>query len=130
MDIPSEILLNYNITSRLYIQEWLSNKKTSKVKIILPRRGEKREMVDLCIKNSEMLLKEYLVRKIKRKEFIPKTLLELKNDLNMEVVPKRIEAFDNSNIQGTSAVAGMVCFIDGKPSKKRKGFFNFLCCIN
>jgi len=124
MDIPSEILLNYNITSRLYIQEWLSNKKTSKVKIILPRRGEKREMVDLCIKNNEMLLKEYLVRKIKRKEFIPKTLLELKNDLNMEVVPKRIEAFDNSNIQGTSAVAGMVCFIDGKPSKKRYRHYN------
>ena len=81
-------------------------------------------MVDLCIKNNQILLKEYLVKKIKRKEFIPKTLLGLKNDLNMEVIPKRIEAFDNSNIQGKSAVAGMVCFIDGKPSKKRYRHYN------
>ena len=124
MDIPSEILLDYNITSKSYIEEWLSNKRASKVKIILPNRGDRRTMVDLCIKNNQILLKEYLVKKIKRKEFIPKTLLELKNDLNMEVIPKRIEAFDNSNIQGKSAVAGMVCFIDGKPSKKRYRHYN------
>ena len=124
MDIPLEILLDCNIRNQESIEKWLSNKKSSKVKIIIPKKGERRGMVDLCIKNNEILLKEYLVKKIKRKEFIPKTLLELKSVLNMEVVPKRIEAFDNSNIQGTSAVAGMVCFIDGKPSKKRYRHYN------
>ena len=124
MDIPSEILIKNNIESKLYIEEWLSDKKSSKVKIFIPNRGDKKQMLDLCIKNNQMLLKEYLIKKIKRKEFVPKTLIELKNDLNMLVIPKRIEAFDNSNIQGKSAVAGMVCFIDGKPVKSKYRHFN------
>ena len=124
MDIPSEILIKNNIESKLYIEEWLSDKKSSKVKIFIPNRGDKKQMLDLCIKNNQMLLKEYLIKKIKRKEFVPKTLIELKNDLNMPIIPKRIEAFDNSNIQGKSAVAGMVCFIDGKPVKSKYRHFN------
>ncbi len=124
MDLPSEILIKNNIESKLYIEEWLSDKKSSKVKILIPNRGDKKQMLDLCIKNNQMLLKEYLIKKIKRKEFMPKTLVDLKNDLNMSVIPKRIEAFDNSNTQGDSAVAGMVCFIDGKPVKSKYRRYN------
>ena len=75
-------------------------------------------MLDICIKNNDLLLKDYIFKKIKRKEYIRKTLSQLKDDLNMSIIPKRIEAFDNSNIQGAYPVAGMVCFIDGKPLKK------------
>ena len=64
-----------------------------------------------------MILKDMLIKKIKRKEFVPKILSELQDILSMPVIPKRIEAFDNSNIQGTNPVAGMVCFLDGKPRK-------------
>ena len=124
MDIPSEILIKNNIESKSHIEEWLSDKKSSKVKIFIPNRGDKKQMLDLCIKNNQMLLKEYLIKKIKRKEFLPKTLMALKNDLNMSIIPKRIEAFDNSNIQGSSAVAGMVCFIDGKPVKSKYRHYN------
>ena len=65
-----------------------------------------------------------IIKKIKRNDFLPKTLNELKEVLNMSIIPKRIEAFDNSNLQGTSAVAGMVCFINGKPIKKEYRKFN------
>jgi excinuclease ABC subunit C len=44
-------------------------------------------------------------------------VIQLQEDLGMEVAPRRIEAFDNSNIQGSNPVAGMVCFVDGKPRK-------------
>ena len=124
MDIPSEILIKNNIESKSNIEEWLSDKKSAKVKIFIPNRGDKKQMLDLCIKNNQMLLKEYLIKKIKRKDFLPKTLIDLKNDLNMSIIPKRIEAFDNSNIQGSSAVAGMVCFIDGKPVKSKYRHYN------
>ena len=50
--------------------------------------------------------------------------MELKKTLSLPVIPKRIEAFDNSNLQGSNAVAGMVCFIDGKPVKKEYRKFN------
>ena len=87
-------------------------------------KGNKKEMIDLCIKNSDISLKDKIIKQIKRKNYIPKTLTELKEVLDMVVVPRRIEAFDNSNIQGASAVAGMVCFIDGKPRKKEYRKFN------
>ena len=123
-DIPSEIIINADIDNKKVLEDWLASKKGKKVNIIKPIKGNKREMLDLCIKNSDILLKEKIVKKIKRKEYIPKTLSELKEVLGMSVIPRRIEAFDNSNIQGTSAVAGMVCFIDGKPRKKEYRKFN------
>ena len=124
MDLPSEIIIESNIDSKKQIEEWLENKKSKKVKIIVPLKGEKKEMLDLCFKNNELLLKEMLLKKIKRKKYIPKTLSELQNDLNMEVLPRRIEAFDNSNIQGSSPVAAMVCFLDSKPLKKEYRHYN------
>ena len=123
-DIPSEIIVDADIDNKNVFQDWLTSKKGKKVNIIKPIKGNKREMLDLCIKNSDMILKDQIVKKIKRKDYIPKTLSELKDVLGMPVIPRRIEAFDNSNIQGTSAVAGMVCFIDGKPYKKEYRKFN------
>ena len=124
LDIPDEIILDVVLENKQEFENWLSLKKNSLVKIINPLRGEKRKILDLCIKNSDILLKEKLIRKIKRKDYIPKVLIELQDVLSMSVLPKRIEAFDNSNLQGTSSVAGMVCFIDGKPVKKEYRRFN------
>ena len=123
-DIPSEIIINTALNDSDSIEKWLRSKKGKKVSILKPYRGNKKKMLTLCIKNSEILLKDIIIKKIKRKEYIPKTLSELKEILSMSVVPKHIEAFDNSNLQGTSAVAGMVCFINGKPLKKEYRRFN------
>ena len=124
MDFPSEIITNHQIKNKSNIEDWLRSKKKSNITIINPLKGEKKHMLDICIKNNDLLLKELLIKKLKRKEYIPKILSELMNDLNMALLPRRIEAFDNSNIQGSSPVAGMVCFIDGKPSKKDYRKFN------
>jgi len=65
-------------------------------------------MVDLCLQNNNLMLKNILIKNIKRNEHIP----------------KRIEAFDNSNIQGKHAVAGVVCFVNAKPFKKDYRHYN------
>ena len=75
-------------------------------------------------KNSNFILKDREIKNIKRNDQVPQTLIELKDSLNMQVIPNRIEAFDNSNIQGSNPVAGMVCFIKGKPVKKEYRKFN------
>ena len=124
MDIPSEIIIGYKIYNTKNIEKWLKTKNNKKVSIIMPLKGEKKHMLDLCIKNNELYLKNSIIKKINRKEYVPKTLSQLKDDLNMSVIPKRIEAFDNSNIQGEQAVAGVVCFLDGKPQKKEYRHFN------
>ena len=51
MDIPSEIIIGYNIESKSQIEEWLKNKKNGKVSIVIPLKGNKKHMLDICIKN-------------------------------------------------------------------------------
>ena len=123
-DIPNEVILNTDLKNKNILEEWLSSIKSKKIKIIKPLIGYKKKILDLCIRNSEMILKETLIKKIKRKEYIPKILKELQEVLSMSILPRRIEAFDNSNIQGSNAVAGLVCFINGKPVKKEYRRFN------
>ena len=89
-----------------------------KIKIIVPKIGEKKSLVDIAVKNAKLILGKENLKKIKIREKIPKQVQILKNDLNMNISPRRIEAFDISNIQGSNSVASMVCFIDGKPRKK------------
>ena len=123
-DIPSEIVIDANLENTKSLEDWLTSKKGKKVKILRPMKGDKKKMLNLCIKNSDMIIKDLVIKKIRRKEYIPKVLSELQEVLSMPVIPKRIEAFDNSNIQGKNAVAGMVCFINGKPLKKEYRKFN------
>ena len=118
MDFPGEIIIGNDLIDKTHLLKWLHLKSGKKISIIYPIKGEKKHMLDICIKNNDLLLKDYIFKKIKRKEYIPKTLSQLKDDLNMTIIPKRIEAFDNSNIQGAYPVAGVVCFVDGKPLKK------------
>lgn len=124
MDYPKEILLEVNIHNQNDLEMWLSTNKKRNLKILNPQRGQKRELVEMCRKNADLQLKELLAKKIKRKEVVSKTIESLQSDLDMQVPPRRIEAFDNSNIQGKYPVAGMVCFIDGKPRKSEYRKFN------
>lgn len=92
------------------------------VETIVPKIGDKKKLVDLSFKNVLFLKKE----KVSKGSSIPnKQILEnLMRDLNLQDLPIHIECFDNSNIQGTNPVASMVCFKNGKPSKKDYRKFN------
>ncbi len=85
-----------------------------------PKIGDLRKIVELSVKNAMFYKKERLSTKVDQQVNRTKnyTLLQLKADLNLQELPRHIECFDNSNIQGTNPVASMVCFKDGKPSKK------------
>ena len=81
----------------------------------IPKIGDKKKLIDLSIKN----IQEYHLAhtpSFEKKENIG--LLEIKNTLSLKEIPNHIECFDNSNIQGTNPVSAMVCFKNGKPSKK------------
>ena len=117
-DIPEEILTMLNIENVDEYESWLSNIINKKIKIIVPKIGEKKSLVDIAVKNAKLILGRENLKKIKSRENIPRQVEILKNDLNMDISPRRIEAFDISNIQGSNSVASMVCFIDGKPRKK------------
>lgn len=87
------------------------------VKVHAPHRGSKKEMVDLAKKNAENAVESKFLLIARDEERTIKAVEAIGEALNIET-PRRIEAFDNSNIQGVDPVSAMVTFIDGKPSKK------------
>lgn len=123
-DFPKEILLEDELTESEFLSKWLDKLAEKKISIKVPQRGEKRKLVNICRKNAELLLNEIILKKQRRKELVPAAVQILQEDLAMPVPPRRIEAFDNSNIQGKFPVAGMVVFVDGIPIKKEYRKFN------
>ena len=93
------------------------------MKILIPKIGEKKKLVDLCQKNAKYLLDGLLLQKMQRKDFIHFSVRELQKALNLSNPPKLIEGFDISNIQGQDAVASLICFENGKPKKSEYRHF-------
>ncbi|UOF90232.1 excinuclease ABC subunit UvrC [Fodinisporobacter ferrooxydans] len=109
-DVPKEIFLPEGIDASV-IGDWLD------AKVIVPKRGDKKELVDLAIKNAQIALEERF-QLMNRDHARTILAVEQLGDVLGIPAPKRIEAFDNSNIQGTDPVAAMIVFTDGQPAKK------------
>ena len=114
VEIPSEILIQFEIPRRTIIEEWLSDLKKRKVKIIVPKRNKKLETIELVIKNAKLEL-ERISNGIEDNE---NAMEDLSQILEMNHLPKRIEGYDISHISGSDPVASQVVFIDGIPSKQ------------
>lgn len=90
----------------------------------VPQIGDKKKLISLSLKNALELKREKEISKEGRKSKNREVLEILQNDLQLKTLPIVIECFDNSNFQGTSPVASMVRFVDGKPDKKGYRHFN------
>jgi excinuclease ABC subunit C len=90
----------------------------------VPKIGDKKKLVDLSLKNALELRKEKELLREGKKSRQREVLGILQKDLQLQTVPITIECFDNSNIQGTTPVASMVRFVEGKPDKKGYRHFN------
>lgn len=86
-------------------------------KVLQPKRGEKKKLVELANKNASVALNERFDLIARKQERTIGAVERLGNTMNIPI-PIRIESFDNSNIMGTNPVAAMVVFIDGKPARK------------
>ncbi len=117
VEIPKEILIETEPLEKELLEEWLNQKAERKVKIFIPQRGELRALVNMCKENAILQLKEIQLQKMKKEGNVPFALSALQRDLRLKVLPRRIECFDISNIQGSDSVASMVVFVDGKPKK-------------
>jgi excinuclease ABC subunit C len=116
-DLPQEILLPVEPENGASVQEWLSGRRGSAVQLQVPHEGEEAKLVRLSRTNAQFLLDELKVQRMKRADYVPHALTSLQQDLRLDRVPRRIECFDISNMQGTDAVASMVVFVDGKSRK-------------
>lgn len=96
------------------------------VKIHVPKMGDKRKLLDLSLKNVAYFKKERLLHyeKLNPEVKVDRLLTQMQKDLRLNTLPRHIECFDNSNIQGSFPVSAIVVFKDGKPSKKDYRHFN------
>lgn len=116
--IPKEIIIEDEIEDIDTILNWLSHRKGSKVNIFIPKRGDKKRMVEMVAENARIYLDQRENQEEREKLRTYGALEELKTHLNLETIPHRIEGFDISNTQGKESVASMVVFEEGKPKKE------------
>ena len=116
-EIPKEILIETEPEEQDLLIEWLQKLSDRKLKMIIPKRGELKSLIKMCKENAILQLKEIQIQKMKKEGAIPYAVSALQRDLRMKELPKKIECFDISNIQGSDSVASMVVFVDGKPKK-------------
>lgn len=120
--IPPEILCEFEVQDKDAIENWLSSERKMKVHIVTPKRGEKSELIKMVSKNARIALENHKLRVLKERE--KNSVLEsLKDILKLSDIPKRIEAYDISNIQGSDNVGGMVVFDMGKSAKRKYRVF-------
>ncbi|SFS86089.1 excinuclease ABC subunit UvrC [Sphingobacterium wenxiniae] len=122
-----EIRNRFKSTSREIIIPFEMDIETdSSLKFTIPRAGEKKNLLDLSLKNVAYFKKERMLQyeKLNPEIKTERILQQMQKDLRMNVLPRHIECFDNSNIQGNYPVSAIVVFKDAKPSKKDYRHFN------
>jgi excinuclease ABC subunit C len=117
--IPEQILIPKSIPEQDFVEQWLTELKGKRVKILVPLKGDKKHLLKMASENAE----QFLLAKDELDKDEEKLLDSLKERLHLRNVPRRIEAFDISNFQGGNAVGSMVFFEDGKPDKERYRHF-------
>lgn len=116
--IPAEILLPLDIKETALLEKWLAEEKSVKTKIITPKRGVKKDIVEMANENAVKYLQD---QENKLKDKMARSIgavYDLQKYLHLTKPPMRMECFDISHIQGSETVASMVVFQDGKPDKE------------
>ena len=115
--IPEHILLAEHPEEAEIIQRFLEQKGGHRVALNVPRKGEKRQLVELATRNAAQKLEELRFQWLNTTQRAIGGLTELREQLQLNSLPRRIECYDISNTQGTNSVGSMVVFENGEPKK-------------
>lgn len=116
-NLPEEICLPWEMEQIGTVEAWLREMKGSRVKVYVPKIGEKMRLVELAARNARLLLDEMLIQKRQMSERTSKMVSALKDDLSLANSPRTMVCFDISNTGETDAVGSCVYFDNGKPRK-------------
>jgi excinuclease ABC subunit C len=114
VEIPTEILVQHELPEGEILTEWLTKQKAKKVSLVNPQRQVKAELLEMVERNANYEL-ERTQRVSDRND---RSLQDLAAILDLPEIPKRIEGYDISHVQGSNAVASQVVFVDGVPAKQ------------
>ncbi len=114
VEIPPELLLQHALPQQPLIEEWLAERRGRKVKLAVPQRQQKADLIELLERNASYELQR-TQRGAEQQLLATEDLAQL---LELPTPPRRVEGYDISHIQGSDAVASQVVFIDGLPAKQ------------
>jgi excinuclease ABC subunit C len=114
--VPDDVHLSHDIPDPDPISSWMSDIQGRIVPLIVPKIGEKAQMVRMAQANARLLISDFVMSRMKAEaDRVPHALKNLQDALHLPALPRRIECFDNSNLHGSDPVASMVVFVDSKP---------------
>jgi excinuclease ABC subunit C len=116
-NVPPQIIVPPDAGDTAALAEFLSQRRGSRVEVRAPARGEKRRLQELATENAHLALQSDALQSERRRLRRVEALEELREALNLESLPIRIECYDVSNIQGEAVVGSMVVFQDAAPKK-------------
>lgn len=111
--VPGEVLLPGEAEDREIIEEWLGDLRDGRVRVAVPRRGEKLRLVEMANRNA----REVLARRLSGGRDAESLLADLARRLRLDGPPARIECYDIATLQGSMSAGAGVVFVDGEPSK-------------
>ncbi|TYQ17668.1 UNVERIFIED_CONTAM: excinuclease ABC subunit C [Acetivibrio alkalicellulosi] len=117
--IPKEIILQVDIEDYDTVSKWLEEKKTSKVYLKVPKKGDKFRLIEMVYQNAVICLERFKEKVRNETILANKGLERLKEVLKLQSLPQRIEAYDISNMGSSEIVASMVVFENGVPAKNQ-----------
>ena len=113
--VPPRILVQDELVDTEAIETWLGAKRRSKVRIYVPQRGEKRRLMRMVAENASEGMEQRRVQAAAEEGALGRAMEELREELNLPTLPRRMECYDISNTQGSNPVGSMVVFEEGKP---------------
>jgi excinuclease ABC subunit C len=118
--VPATIVIQHELPAedRQLVLDFLTERRGGKVSLVAPQRGERRALVQMVAKSATDNLEQARIKYLSDEMKVTAALTELAEALELPRMPRRIECFDISNIQGTNPVASMVVFVDGRPARK------------
>ncbi len=122
--IPREVLLPHEVSEAMVIEEWLKRKRSTKVTLHVPQRGQKRELVEMAARNAADTLGALRQQWAADRSKHVMAMAELQEALRLPAPPARIECYDISHTQGAQTVGSMVVFVQGVPRKSDYRRFN------
>jgi excinuclease ABC subunit C len=122
--VPREVLVPQLPEDVDALTEWLSEKRSARVSLRVPQRGDKKSLMQTVARNAEQAFVQYKLKRASDLTARSQALSELQEALDMPDAPLRIECFDISHVQGTNVVASMVVFEDGLARKSEYRRFN------
>jgi excinuclease ABC subunit C len=113
--IPPLLALQHPVADKKTIEDWLTSKRGNRVRIQVPRRGNRKQLLDTVAENAREGLEQLKIKQLSAPQAIEEALAEIQKELHLPGLPLRLEGYDISNIQGKMAVGSMVVFEKGRP---------------